>query len=129
MVMVSGAATMSTRGVRISSTSMSLNSMAARISSLSWCSRPPSLSASSTMVMSSSSVMPSSLAGWKIFTASLLNRPKKRYRGVSTVRTTRMAGIARIQNFSGWSFAMVLGVISPKISTTTVRTMVEMAGP
>ena len=36
---------------------------------------------------------------------------------------------ARMQCFSGWSLARVLGVISPKIRTITVSTMVEIRGP
>lgn len=101
-------------GVRISSTSMSLNSMAARMSSLSWCSNPPSFSASSTIVISSSSVMPSSSEERKRRIAAFWKRLKNRCSGVSRMRQTFNAGAALIQNFSAWSLARVFGAISPK---------------
>ena len=45
------------------------------------------------------------------------------------MRQTFNAGAALIQNFSAWSLARVFGAISPKISTSTVSTMVEATGP
>ena len=38
-------------------------------------------------------------------------------------------GAEKEANFSGISLAMLLGVISPKISTVTVMTAVETVGP
>ena len=38
-------------------------------------------------------------------------------------------GAENMANFSAQSFAMLLGVISPKIKTTTVTTMVERVAP
>ena len=80
----SSAATISTRGVRISDTSRSWNSMALRISSLSCSSRPPSFSAWSTIVTSSSSVMPSSSRLWMIRESRRFHWVNRKLAGVST---------------------------------------------
>ena len=49
--------------------------------------------------------------------------------GVSTQMTTRMMGADTMANFSGFSLARLFGLISPKISTTMVMTMVETVAP
>ena len=129
MVAVSSTATMSTRGVRISSTSRSLNSMAERMSSLSSWSRPPSFSAWSTMVISSSSVMPSSSLWRKTRLSSRFHWAKRKFTGRSTSRKTRRKGAENMAKDSACSLARLLGEISPKIRITTVRTMVDTRGP
>ena len=129
MVAVSSTATMSTRGVRISSTSMSPNSMAERISSLSCWSRPPSSSAWSTMVMSSSSVMPSSSFLWKMRVSSFFHWVKRKFRGRSTVRKNFSRGRGEHGKGLGGLLSQALGEISPKIRMTTVSTTVDTVGP
>ena len=49
--------------------------------------------------------------------------------GVSIAMQKLMKGAENFAKASGFSLAMFLGVISPKMSTTTVITMVETAAP
>ena len=103
--------------------------MAERISWLSCWSRPPSFSASDTMVISSSSVMPWSSEGWKIMFSSRFHWENRKFRGRRTSRNTRRMGAENMAKPSACSLARLLGEISPKISTTSVSTTVEMVGP
>ena len=50
-------------------------------------------------------------------------------RGTSTWISTLIKGALNMANFSGKSLAMLFGVISPKISTKTVTTTVEIIAP
>ena len=129
MESVSSTATMSTLGVRISSTSRSWNSMAARMSLLSCWSRPPSLSAWSTRVTSSSSVMPPSADLRNTLDSSRFHWVNRKFSGVRTVRSTPSSGVANMANRSGDSLARLLGETSPKIRITTVSTMADTVGP
>ena len=49
--------------------------------------------------------------------------------GVSTWISRLIKGALNMANLSGKSLATLLGVISPKISTTTVTTTVERVAP
>ena len=103
--------------------------MAERISWLSCWSRPPSFSASDTMVISSSSVMPWSSEGWKIMFSSRFHWENRKFSGRRTSRNTRRMGAENMAKLSACSLARLLGEISPKISTTSVNTTVETVGP
>ena len=81
------------------------------------------------MVTSSSSVMPSSLSLWNSLVSSFFHRPNRKFSGVSTAMNSRSRGAENMANASGDSLARLLGEISPKMSTTTVSTMVDTAGP
>ena len=79
--------------------------------------------------MSSSSVMPSPSAGRMIWLRSRFHWEKRKFSGRRITSSTRSSGEAHMAKRSGDSLAMLLGEISPKISTTTVSTTVEMVGP
>ena len=123
-------ATTSTRGVRISSTSTSSNSMALRISSPSRSVSSPSLSASDTMVISSPSVMASGSASlWKQWVTSLFHRPNRPVRGDSRGMKKRITGTEAVATFSGISRAMLRGPISPNSRMTTASATAETTVP
>ena len=60
---------------------------------------------------------------------SFFHWANRKLMGVSTQMTTRMMGADTMANFSGFSLARLFGLISPKISTTMVMTMVETVAP
>ena len=119
----------STRGVSISHASSPLNSMAFWISSLRSSSRPPSVSASSTIVSSSSSVIPCSASILNAFATSFFHALNRKFKGVKIIITNLMLPPKPIEVFSGISLARLLGVISPKMRIRTVVTTVAIVGP
>ena len=108
----------------ISSNSMTLRSMA-----LSLLSMPPSCSASSTRVRSSSSVTPLSGAGRTSLERPFFSWVNRKFTGLSATISARIMGADIMAKLSAFSFAILLGDISPKISTTRVITMVDTVGP
>ena len=89
----------------------------------------PSCCTSSTSISSSS---------WDILLAplrrntrlsSFFHRENSQFSGSSTQMSTRRMGADSMVHRSAQSLAMLLGEISPKISTTTVTTTVEMVAP
>ncbi len=58
-----------------------------------------------------------------------LSRLKRKFTGRSKTISSRMKGPENMAKDSACSFAMLLGLTSPKTSTTTVITMVETVGP
>ncbi len=96
---------------------------------LSLLSMPPSCSASSTRVKSSSSVTPRSGAGRTSLDRPFLSWVKRKFTGFSTTISTRMMGADIMAKLSAFSFAMLFGETSPKTSTTRVMTMVDTVGP
>jgi len=121
--------TISTRGVMISRTLISLNSMADLISSLSCLLMAPSFSTSSTISSSSSSVRPRAVLRFTTLLKAALATLKKKLRGESRSTKTLSKGAQNKANFSGKSLAALLGKISPKIITTTVVMIVAAAKP
>ena len=81
------------------------------------------------MVISSSSVMPGSSEGRKIRFSSFFHWEKRKFSGRRISRNTRSMGAENMAKPSACSLARLLGEISPKISTTSVSTTVEMVGP
>ena len=128
-VLSTGIPSISIRGVRISpaSSSSKLNALRRRLpSSLSML---PSSCASSTIVNSSSDVMPWLPDVLNRQDSSFFHCPNSQLIGVRTIRSPLIIGAENIANFSGDSFAMLFGEISPKINTTTVITSVEIPAP
>ena len=117
------------RGVRISMTVRSSNSIAARMSSPLCSSIEPPLWTSSTMVSSSSSVMAGSCLGGKNRSSSFFHCVNKALSGVSSTVSTRREGVSARATVSAFCLARHLGEISPKISTTTVITTVDSVTP
>ena len=109
--------------------SCSVNSSALRSSSTSSLSMPPPSPASSTMTESSSCVMLRSPFTRKSLATSFFQSPKTQLRGISTHMNTRSSGAEKRAKLSGASLATLFGVISPKISTTTVTTTVDTEAP
>ena len=103
--------------------------MALRISVPSCSSMPPSCLASSTMMRSSSSVMPFSLENLKIRDRSFFHWPNRKLAGLKMITSTRRMGAENRAKFSGTSLARLLGETSPKISTTMVITRVDRLEP
>lgn len=60
---------------------------------------------------------------------SFFHWEKRKFSGVSTQIHRRIKGALTMAKRSGASFATLLGVISPKIRTTTVTTTVEIVAP
>lgn len=60
---------------------------------------------------------------------NFLHWVKRKFRGVSIQIHRRMNGALNMAKRSGASFAMLLGVISPKSRTTRVTTTVEIVAP
>ena len=82
--------------------------------------------------------MKRSNSSWDIFAfSSVLKKremsffhwEKRKFSGVSTQIHRRIKGALTMAKRSGASFATLLGVISPKIRTTTVTTTVEIVAP
>ena len=113
----------------MSITSCSVNSNALCIKLLSSSSIPPSSVASSTIESNSSSVIPSASEDLKINDNNFFHKPNRKLNGVSTLTNIFKIGAENIANFSGDSFAILFGEISPKISTTIVVTAVDTLGP
>ena len=103
--------------------------MALRTSSLSCWSRLPSVSAWSTMPISSSSVMPSSSWCRSSTRSSFFHWVNRKFTGVSTTAITHSSGVATMAQASGRSLARLLGVTSPKIRITMVSTVADTVGP
>ena len=55
--------------------------------------------------------------------------PNSMFSGVKIVTRKPSTGAKAMAMVSGISFAMLLGVISPKVRTSRVMTMVETVGP
>ena len=126
---VTGSAARSTRWMRMSCATCSEKPMAFFSSSPSSRSMLPSCCTSSTSISSSS---------WDILLAplrrntrlsSFFHRENSQFSGSSTQMNTRRMGADSMVHRSAQSLAMLLGEISPKISTTTVTTTVEMVAP
>ena len=131
MVAVLSTATMSTRGVRISLTVLSSNSMADLIRSLSAVSISPSSSISSTMMRSSSSVRvgTSSVSVLVPLATTAENFSNIQVNGVKTLMRIFMIGAMNVAIFSAWAFARLLGVISPTARMTTSMNAVAYTTP
>ncbi len=126
----SGTPSTLTRGVRISVRLRSSNSSMLFFSrSPSSSFMPPSCCTSSTSVSSSSCEKVRSFSKWNTRHSSFFHPENTAFMGLSTTSSTRMTGVTAMAKFSGISLATLLGVISPKISTTTVHTIVETVGP
>ena len=89
----------------------------------------PACSASSTMVIISSSVIFSSELSFRIFATSSFHFVNMKFTGVITTINLSRNGAEAIAKPSGISLAMLFGVISPKTSTTTVMTTVAIVAP
>ena len=103
--------------------------MALRMSWLSRSVNSPSFSASLTMVMSSPSVMVSSSRLWMNLPSSFFHWVNSQVSGVKRSISRLSTGDTAVAMVSGISLARLLGVTSPKISTTMVSTMVETVAP
>ena len=103
--------------------------MALRSSSPSLLSMLPPCWTSSTSISSSSCDILLSPFRRNAFASSLFQREKSRLSGSSTQMSTRRMGAENMAKRSAQSLAMLLGEISPKISTTTVTTTVEIVAP
>ena len=79
--------------------------------------------------MSSSSVMPGSPEGRNTRFKSRFHWVNRKFSGRRITSSTRSSGAENMAKDSAFSLAMLLGEISPKISTTRVSTTVEMEGP
>ena len=89
----------------------------------------PSRWASSSSIISSSwDILESSLV-FSSLEINFFHWEKMKLMGVSTWISRLIRGALNMANFSGKSLATLLGVISPKISTTTVTTTVERVAP
>ena len=103
--------------------------MALRISSLSRLVSSPSFSASLTIVTSSPSVMVSFSPVSNRLARNFFHAPNRAFSGVKIVTNALSTGAKAMARVSGISFAMLLGVISPKVRTSRVMTIVETVGP
>ena len=103
--------------------------MALRISWLSRSVSSPSFSASLTMVISSPSVMVSSSLLWMKCPSRRFHWVNSQFKGVNSTISRLSTGDTAVATVSGISLARLLGVTSPKISTTTVSTMVDTVAP
>ena len=81
------------------------------------------------MTFSSSPVMPVSARGRNTRLSSFFHCKNSQFSGVKTTRNTRSSGAASMAKLSAFCLARLFGEISPKISTTTVITTVEMVTP
>ena len=66
---------------------------------------------------------------WKTFANSFFQSEKIAFSGVKTQIKICSIGADSIAHCSAQSFAILFGEISPKISTTTVTTTVEIVAP
>ena len=121
-------ATISTRGVKISLTRMSLNSMADLIRSLSSSLMVPSFSTSSTITFNSASVMAgfSVLLPETIWLSRIFSCLKSQLRGMNSQVFHHNSLWVASKKDSGNSFARLFGEISPTTSMTMVVTVVAM---
>ena len=103
--------------------------MAFLSSSPSFLSMLPSCCTSSTSMSSSSCDILLSELRRKTFASSFFQREKTALSGVKTQMRTCRIGAENMAQVSAQSLAMLLGEISPKISTTTVTTTVEIVAP
>ena len=126
---VMGSAVRSTRWMRMSSAVCSEKPMAFFSSSPSSRSILPSCCTSSTNSSSSSWDILLSPFSRNTRLSSFFHRANIAFSGVSTQMSTCRMGADSVAHFSAQSLAMLLGEISPKISTTTVTTTVEMVAP
>ena len=67
--------------------------------------------------------------GRELFASSFFQSENRKLSGVRTKRKTCRMGAENIAKRSAQSLATLLGEISPKTSTTTVTTMVEIVAP
>ena len=81
------------------------------------------------MVMSSPSVMVSASPLWMKWPSSFFHWVNSQVRGESRSISRLRKGETAVATRSGISFARLLGVTSPKISTTMVSTMVDTVAP
>ena len=65
----------------------------------------------------------------KNFEMNFFHCVKIKFNGVKMIIKKLINGAENTANFSGKSFAILLGVISPKIKTTIVTTTVEIVAP
>ena len=103
--------------------------MALRISVPSWSSMPPSCLASSTIIRSSSSVMPPSSENLKMADRSFFHWANRKLAGLKITSSTRRMGAENMAKVSGTSLEILLGETSPNTSTTIVMTSVERLDP
>ena len=89
----------------------------------------PSCCTSFTSISSSSGDILLSPSRWNILASSFFHRENSAFSGISSQIRHRRNGAAVMAQFSAQSLAMLLGEISPKISTTTVTTMVDSVAP
>ena len=89
----------------------------------------PSCSTSSTSINSSVWVIFLSPLTLNTLDSRRFQRVKRKFTGVSSHMKARMMGAENMAKRSGLSLARLLGEISPKISTTTVTTAVEIVAP
>ena len=75
--------------------------------------------------MISASTKLSVCAGLNSFASSFFHCTNRALIGVTIVRSTSSTGANATATVSGFSLAIAFGLISPKISTTIVITMVE----
>ena len=81
------------------------------------------------MVISSPSVMVSSSLLWMKWFSSFFHWLNSHVSGVNRVMSRFRKGDTAVAMVSGISLAMLLGLTSPKTSTTMVSTMVETVAP
>ena len=89
----------------------------------------PSCCTSSTSIKSSSCDILLSPFRRNTFASSFFQSENRKLSGVRTKRKTCRMGAENIAKRSAQSLATLLGEISPKTSTTTVTTMVEIVAP
>ena len=106
---------------------MSSNSIALEISSRSWSSSEPSSCASSTIERSSSSVILSSPLDSVTSRRMNFRLEKRKVMGKRTYEIALMGYPKAKATRSEFSFAIIFGVISPKMRTITVETATETA--
>ena len=128
-VAVIGSAAKSVRWIRISSARCSEKSIAFLSSSPSFLSMLPSCCTSSTSIRSSSCDILLSELRRKTFASSFFQREKRAFSGVKIQIRICSIGAENMAHCSAQSLAMLFGEISPKISTTTVTTTVEIEAP
>ena len=89
----------------------------------------PSCCTSSTSISSSSCDILLSAFRRNTFASSFFQSENRKLSGVRVQRNTCSIGAESMAKRSAQSLAMLLGEISPKISTTTVTTTVEIVAP
>ena len=89
----------------------------------------PSCCTSFTSISSSSGDILLSASRWNTLASSFFHRENRAFSGISSQIRHRRNGAAVMAHSSAQSLAMLLGDISPKISTTTVTTTVDNVAP